>query len=276
MIRYLLAFTVFTLLWCSPALAVNFNHTEHLTYMDEVDCVPCHLEEAAEIVPADAVCLACHDQTFVDTVVKPGTKTHGLNWATNHRPFAKSQSADCASCHQQNFCLDCHTSGFADEQGDFGNNMINVHRGEFQVSHPIAARTNPQLCASCHEPEFCSECHARFAPADLALSSHRRGWSDLAVSPSAGAALHAQFTDAQCATCHPDSVLPSHQWSNQHAREARKNLASCQTCHPQGDICLKCHSARTGLMVNPHPKDWDDFKDRLEGASSGRTCRRCH
>lgn len=273
MIRYLLAFTVFPLLWCSPALAVNFNHTEHLTYMDEVDCVTCHLEGAAEIVPADAVCLACHDQTFVDTVVKPGTKTHGLNWATNHRPFAKSQSADCASCHQQNFCLDCHTSGFADEQGDFGNNMINVHRGEFQVSHPIAARTNPQLCTSCHEPDFCSECHARFAPADLALKSHRRGWSDL---EGATGVAHETFAANSCQSCHPGSVILGGNWSASHAREARKNLATCQACHPEGDICLTCHSTKSGLGINPHPKDWNDIKNRLENASSGRTCRKCH
>lgn len=271
MIRYLLAFAAFTLLWCSPALAVDFNHAEHLTYLDEGKCEACHAEGAAEIVPPESACLECHEQAFVDTVVTPGTKTHGLNWATNHRPFAKSPSADCAACHQQNFCLDCHTAGFADEQGEFGNNMANIHRGEFQVSHPIAARTNPQLCASCHEPDFCSECHARFAPADLAVTSHRRGFSDGTLG-----GLHASYNEAQCQTCHPDSVLPAHTWSNQHAREARKNLATCQACHPQGDICLKCHSARSGLMVNPHPKDWNDFSDRLEGASSGKTCRRCH
>lgn len=271
MIRYLLAFTAFTLLWCSPALAVDFNHTEHLTYIDDENCATCHLEGAAEIIPADSACLECHEQDFVDTVVKPGTKTHGLNWATNHRPFAKSPSADCASCHQQDFCLDCHKAGFADEQGDFGNNMINVHRGEFQVSHPIAARTNPQLCASCHEPDYCSDCHARFAPADLALDSHRRGFTDGTLGGA-----HAGFSAAQCQSCHIDSVLPTHTWSNKHAREARKNLATCQACHPQGDTCLKCHSATTGLRVSPHPDGWDDIAGNLERASGGKTCRRCH
>jgi hypothetical protein len=205
-------------------------------------------------------------------VVLPGTRTHGLSWATNHRPFAKNQTFDCAACHQQSFCLDCHKSGFANEMGDTGNNMINVHRGEFSVSHPIAARTNPQLCSSCHEAAFCSDCHARFAPADLALSSHRRGWSDIDVSGS----LHENFPADSCNTCHPDSVLPSHQWSASHSREARKNLATCQACHPDGDVCIKCHSAREGLGVNPHPEDWKDFSSRLDGASGGRTCKRCH
>ena len=41
-------------------------------------------------------------------------------------------------------------------------------------------------------------------------------------------------------------------------------------------ICLTCHSARTGLLVNPHPKDWGDIKNRLKNASNGKTCRKCH
>ncbi|MCF6178786.1 MAG: cytochrome C [Geopsychrobacter sp.] len=274
MTRYLLTVMGLTLLWCTPALAVDFNHTEHLTYLDEADCATCHIENAPEIVPADAVCLKCHDQGFVDSVVKPSPRTHGLNWPTNHRPFAKSKKIDCSACHQQSFCLDCHKSGFADEMGDLGNNMINVHRGEFQVSHPIAARTNPQLCVSCHEPDFCSECHARFAPADLAVKSHRRGWSDLSAGSSGPA--HETFTTSQCQNCHTNSVVFNGNWSGTHAREARKNLATCQACHPQGDICLKCHSARSGLRINPHPKDWDDISGRLNRASGGKTCRRCH
>jgi len=155
--------------------------------------------------------------------------------------------------------------------GDFGNALSNVHRSDFQVSHPIAARTDPQLCTSCHETRFCNECHEAFAPEDLAVESHRRGFSDGTLGGA-----HALFDDSQCATCHSDAVLPSHQWSSRHAREARKNLATCQTCHPEGDICLKCHSARNGLGANPHPADWNDISGRLAKASDGRTCRRCH
>jgi hypothetical protein len=274
MIPVLFTINFFAFLCCSVALAADFNHTEHLTYLDEVNCMTCHVEGAVEIVPAKSICLECHEQEFVDTVVLPGSKTHGMKWAINHRAFAKNKVYDCAACHQQNFCLDCHKSGFANEMGDPGNSLANVHRSEFSVSHPIAARTNPQFCSSCHEPNFCSECHARFEPVDQALSSHRRGWSDISLGESGPA--HAQFTESSCQNCHPNSVLPSHEWSNRHAREARKNLATCQACHPEGDICLKCHSAKSGLMVNPHPSGWDGIKDRLERASSGKTCRKCH
>ena len=50
--------------------------------------------------------------------------------------------------------------------------------------------------------------------------------------------------------------------------------ASCQACHPEGDVCLTCHSAKSGLRVNPHPKG---FKaDRIRSRSNNRSCRVCH
>ena len=47
-----------------------------------------------------------------------------------------------------------------DEMGELGNAMVNVHRSDFHVTHPIAARSDPQRCSSCHEPGFCQDCHA--------------------------------------------------------------------------------------------------------------------
>ena len=268
----LLSVTILWIAGASPAFSEVFNHAEHNVYVDGAACDTCHLEDDASIVPADKVCPQCHDQDFVDGVEYPALDLHGPVWGFGHRVAAKSDASDCAACHQQDFCLDCHKAGFADEQGSFSNDLANVHRGDFQVSHPIAARTDPQLCSSCHENDFCVDCHNAFAPADLALDSHRRGWSDITVSGAA----HANFTDSQCSSCHPDSVLPAHQWSISHAREARKNLATCQACHPEGEVCLTCHSARSGLRINPHPEDWGSLGDNLNRASGGRTCRKCH
>ena len=94
----------------------------------------------------------------------------------NHRAEAKGEAIDCSACHEQSDCLECHKSGFAHEQGSFGNNMINVHRSDFHVTHPIAARTDQNLCSSCHEPKFCSECHDSFRlrSGDIGSPSHRR------------------------------------------------------------------------------------------------------
>jgi hypothetical protein len=273
MIRILLLLNVGLLLGASTLWSADFKHDAHLAMAGDPPCVTCHVADAQEILPDSKVCLECHDQEFVDGVKLPGLVTHDPTWSLTHRGAAVAKSIDCAACHEQDYCLDCHKAGRADEMGNLGNTMTNVHRSDFHVSHPIAARTDPRLCSSCHEAKFCSDCHNQFNRADLSLSSHRRSWSDLAVSP-AGAA-HEQFKESQCQTCHPGSVLPTHQWSSNHAREARKNLVTCQACHPEGDVCLKCHSARSGLRINPHPRDWDDIKGRRERASSN-TCRKCH
>lgn len=271
MIRILLL-SVGLLLGASPLWSADFNHAQHQVKAGDPKCVTCHTEESQEILPEKKVCLDCHDQAYVDSAKLPGLVTHGVTWSLNHREAAVAKTIDCAACHEQDFCLECHKSGRADEMGTFSNSMTNIHRAEFSVTHPIAARTNPQLCNKCHENKFCVECHDEFKSNDLALESHRKGWSNIAVTGTP----HANFAPDSCQSCHTDSVLPAHEWSNSHAREARKNLATCQACHPDGDICLRCHSAQSGLGVNPHPRDWDDIKNRLKRASDGKTCRKCH
>ena len=275
MLRSLLILLTLSLLGATSALAAKFDHAAHNTYLDPLDCSACHLAGAKSIVPDLKVCLDCHDQAFVKEVTLPGQKTHGPVWPLNHRAAAKGNTPDCSACHQQSDCLTCHKAGFGDEMGAFGNQMVNVHRSDFSVSHPIVARTNQQLCASCHETKFCSDCHNSFAPADLAIASHRRGFTDGTLD-----GRHALFNDSDCTECHTSgSVIPSSTgWSASHAREARKNLATCQACHPDGNECIKCHgSSDRGLLgVNPHPKNWDDISGRLKRASDGKTCRKCH
>jgi len=274
MVRTLLTLALI-LVTSAPVLAVTFNHTEHNDYVEGSPCVTCHVEDAQSIVPEKSVCEECHDAEFADDVEYPSMTSHGPLWAFQHRAQAKGTAINCSQCHEQDFCLECHSNaGRADEQGELGNALGNVHRSDFQVSHPIAARTDPQLCSSCHETSFCNDCHDSFNRSDLAFKSHRRAWSDLKTSPSGSA--HSAFDESQCQGCHVNSVLFSHDWSGSHSREARKNLATCQACHPDGNICLKCHSAKSGLGINPHPADWGDINGRLKRASDGKTCRRCH
>jgi hypothetical protein len=142
-------------IYAGTALAIQFDHDEHMEYLvDDKECSACHKKDARMIVPAKDVCLECHEEDFYAGVTFAGTRTHGPVWSLNHRAPVKGGAVDCSACHEQQYCLECHKAGFADEMGEFGNNMINVHRSEFHVSHPIAARTDPQLCAGCHENRF--------------------------------------------------------------------------------------------------------------------------
>lgn len=267
----------------APLWAADFDHQAHVEeYAADADCSTCHVEGAKSIVPQKSVCAECHDAEMIADVSLPATKTHGPVWPLNHSEQAKGVSANCASCHEQDFCLECHASGFANEQGDFSNNMINVHRSDFSVSHPIAARADMQRCNACHEPRFCDECHEtwRFRSGDIGSPSHRRTF-DLGIANADIDVIHQGLSLSNntltCDTCHAGASMDFHSWSIGHAREARRSLATCQACHPDGDTCLKCHSAKGGVIgFNPHPKNWDDIKGNLEDASNGRTCRRCH
>jgi hypothetical protein len=279
-------FSLVLLLAAGVALAwaaTRFDHRAHLEeYIPGTSCDTCHLVGAEAIVPDKKVCLDCHDEAMAKEAKLPGTRTHGPVWALNHRSEAKGNAIDCAACHEQDYCLECHKSGFADEQGAFGNNMINVHRSDFHITHPIAARTDPQLCSSCHEPSFCRDCHDefRFRTGRASGPSHRRAFdlNPATDDPAVFNQIHQGVVATDCDVCHVNSTPPDlHTWSVGHGREARKSLATCQTCHPEGDICINCHSARAGAgQFNPHGSDWNDRKGRLERASNGKTCRKCH
>lgn len=227
-------------------------------------------KDFAKMEPRD--CNNCHKSSGV-------VENHGSFWMEEHRLYAEKYPNNCKDCHEQSFCLDCHTGGGIDRDLHVSTSgpdyMPKTHRTDFREIHPIKAMDDPRSCYRCHDAKrFCNECHSKFRPEDLRILSHRKGWSDLEVS--SGGPKHSVFNLSQCETCHPNSLLPKHQWSSAHAREARKNLTSCQTCHPDGNVCLKCHSARTGLKINPHPEDWGKIKGRLKDASNERTCIKCH
>ena len=216
-------------------------------------------------------CADCHKGSGV-------APTHGSDQMREHSFLARRVRKNCTDCHDQQFCLDCHKGGGINADLSISNYRVNyipkTHRTDWREIHPIKALDNPQTCYKCHDNRFCNECHSKFRGEDLMIQSHRRGFSD--ITAGAGGPAHSTFTTAQCQTCHPGGLLPQHQWSAAHAVEARRNLQSCQTCHSDGSICMTCHSARTGLMVNPHPRGWDSVKDNYKNKSKGKSCTKCH
>ena len=263
----------------APLWAASFDHEAHVEeYAADVGCGACHVEGAKSIIPSTSVCAECHDDEMDESCFR-ATQTHGPIWSLNHGSQAKGVSANCASCHEQSYCMECHTAGFAHEQGSYTNNMINVHRSDFSVSHPLAARADQQRCAACHESRFCSDCHDTwsFQTGDIGSPSHRRSF-DLGLVNSDIDSIHANINNTlACDACHSETTVDFHSWSVGHAREARRSLMTCQACHPEGETGLRCHSAKGGAYgFNPHPSNWDEISGNLEDASNGRTCRKCH
>ena len=173
---------------------------------------------------------------------------HDADWLRGHRTLAGKAGNNCVQCHTQSYCLDCHQGGGIDaklESDMFRRDYVpKSHRSDFISIHPIKALDNPQSCNRCHDQKYCNECHTRFPKGSLRIKSHL-------VSGS----------------------KQTYMWSSEHASEARRNLQSCQTCHPDGDVCLRCHSAKSGSGISPHPKSFkgNNIKDR-----SDRACVKCH
>lgn len=211
-------------LYVSQATAQKQPHKEYAE-MKISECNDCHKSEGAQV-------------------------NHDSDWIRYHRKVASKPDKNCAQCHDQSFCLDCHQGGGINQ--DFTVDTFNrdyipkSHRSDFVQIHPLKALDNPQNCYRCHDTNFCSDCHNRFPKGSFRIRSHM---------PSG---VNSQM----------------YNWTNEHSREAKRNLQFCQSCHPQGDVCLRCHSSKVGsARINPHPKN---FQGGNISSRTNRTCRNCH
>ena len=186
-------------------------------------------------------CSVCH-------VAEGVAPNHDADFSRGHSILSSKAGNNCAQCHQQAWCLDCHQGGGDGSKlsrDNFGRDYLpKSHRSDFISIHPIKALDNPQTCNKCHETKFCNECHSRFPMGTLRIKSHMM----LGLN---GQKYTAVF--------------------GEHATEARRNLQSCAACHPEGDVCIQCHSSG---KVRPHPRSWKaaNFKDR----TNEKICLKCH
>lgn len=239
--------------------------TSHKDYakMPIKECNECHKVEGLPLT---------HENDWA------GKHHQDSEWMGEHRSIAGKSQTNCIDCHAQSYCNECHSGGGVDvelRKQNFQRNYVpKSHRSDFIELHPLKARENPRTCDRCHVQRFCSDCHSKFQKNDLQFESHRRQFRDIKVS-SVGP-RHETFSETQCQTCHSGGIVPNHKWAADHGREARRNLQACQSCHSDGDVCMKCHSSRSGLKVSPHPRNWGGIKDNFKSRSNGRTCAKCH
>lgn len=189
-------------------------------------------------------CAECHKGSGV-------APNHGGGWLEIHRVFSANPDTVCWDCHDQRWCQDCHQGGGLSaelSQGQWKRDIEpKTHRSDWLSIHPIEARADPNSCERCHDRRDCQNCHGAIERGALTVKSHQRVGNTQVYT--------AGFPEP-------------------HASEARRELSSCQSCHPGGEVCLPCHSARAGLGVNPHPKDFN--AGRIRSRSNNRTCPVCH
>ena len=272
-----------------------FNHSFHLE-KQELDCENCHKGladveygiDSPEIFPAMAVCADCHN---VNEVAQTACESCHISTAEllpeshtvadfkrMHKFSAQQQNADCAMCHQQDFCGTCHeattvlgvTNTAADvytpysphtfKDGAKQQQISRVHDLNYQFTHGIDANDKSMDCTTCHNQEtFCTECHTSTG-GDVALGgfvpkSHTvNNWTTLGVGSGGG----------------------------EHAILARRNIESCASCHDtQGadPACLLCHNDPDGIQgTNPRTHEANFMRD-VKGdwmTDDGSVCFDCH
>lgn len=192
----------------------------HKTHLDQgVKCLVCHkgitkaVNTVAVHLPKMNRCQSCHRQKRVSdplTCRVCHTKqqdlkpiTHRLDWKHVHQFAAESNPKDCAQCHAQTYCEDCHE----------GKNLTHkTHPLNFEWNHAIEAKAGKTQCISCHEDEvFCIQCHQEM---NVMPPSHGRvGWVN--TIDGGQHKIEAEMDLETCIACHGDY----------------KNYPSCFRCH---------------------------------------------
>lgn len=188
-----------------PAVAPRRTSTAqkfpHKTHLDRgLECAECHgnTAEAEPHIPSMTLCRSCHETAsdLADCAVCHAASeplvpvSHTNNWRSYHATVAHAEQGDCASCHTQKDCQDCHN-------GD--NVRPRVHRLNFLFNHGVEARGKEMDCATCHEDAgFCQSCHQerRVMPRDHS----RADWVE-----REGGGRHAEegrFDLETCVGCH--------------------------------------------------------------------------
>ncbi len=252
-------------------------------------CVDCHQPGTEHLAVADQQCATCH-LPLAEATALPVSRVRDFPAPPSHREpdfalagharlasvrppdGASGVAASCATCHAQNFCLNCHVNGpeVVAIQALKPDQRSLVHRASFTAppshdaqnfaaAHGRQAQRNPASCATCHTQPSCAACHV--APAPRAVTAmHLPG-----PGRAPGALLERRPPASHTV-----------EFREGHAGEARVAARSCSSCHVRED-CLACHRPDPGQPSggNYHPAG---FLTNHPSAAFARqtSCSDCH
>lgn len=126
---------------------------------NSLECQSCHREQS--------FCLDCHQRSRLSDLSpndNPGVLVHPRGWVNNivggekpgpnhHKWQAQRNIRTCASCHQENTCVKCHS---ARDVPGFGVtpkfNKVNPHPADFATRCGTMLAANKGMCSKCHDP----------------------------------------------------------------------------------------------------------------------------
>lgn len=254
-------------------------------------CVDCHQPGTEHLATADRQCATCHLTLAQATGLSrsevagfPVPASHGapdFNYRA-HGPLAEARGPDgrmtvaasCATCHAQNFCINCHVNApevpaiqaLAPDARSLAHGFTfgpppSHEAPNFTAVHGREAARATTSCATCHTQPSCTTCHVGPAPPRPVGAMH---------PPAPGRA-------AGASTLRRAPASHTRAFTEGHGPEATAAPRACATCHVRED-CLSCHRpdlAQPAGGGNYHPTG---FLARHPASAYARqtACGDCH
>lgn len=274
------------------ARAIIFSHKAH-TEGENLECTTCHpgLDKVAysgpSNMPSMETCARCHnDQQVTNACEACHVSLAGLvppdhlvsNFTREHKRMSRMGALEfeCATCHTQTFCADCHGAADLLQFGAGPTLQVDpsprgspsdrpqqmkltlAHDLNYRFTHGVDANQRATDCYTCHsEQEFCAPCHQA---GDITTNAFRPAWhngADFAtVGRGTGGGRHADF--------------------------ARRDLQSCISCHDVEGMdatCVSCHVDGDGIRgTDPrtHPPGFQEGEHGPWHENAGASCYNCH
>lgn len=272
-----------------------FNHKIHLADQ-ATNCESCHkgLSEveyswqAPNAHPSMETCYTCHNDKTVASNACEGCHISTANlipenhkvvsFTKMHKFAAQEFNANCAMCHDNQSCDDCHTAtvGITETntlkdfyQPYYPSNFVDgakvqainrVHELNYRFTHGMDSKGKTSECQTCHQIEsFCVECHQSetedFAMSGIVPSSHLNpNFKTIGVGSGGG----------------------------EHAILAKRDIERCISCHDVNGAdptCITCHVDNDGIKGTNPKTHAADFMHSDEGdwhTDYSSICYNCH
>jgi hypothetical protein len=227
-----------------------------------------HPEAAKTLMPK---CIMCHGEpkaTFFCDDCHHGKKVNwtfdkAVPWSTQHAATVTKNGIDScfASCHKQEFCLDCHTrTKPLPTSHKAGNWLHRANPDPFAKDKAVHAKNAASIksCEICHGAggtgsAFCMSCHSIPMPhAGDFKKFHSKTGRD---NPKMCQNCH-QFKEI-CSNCHHVGSTVAGPWQALHAAEVNKSggTGCFKACHKK-DFCVACHTKLKALPATHKQAGW--------------------
>jgi len=271
---------------------LKFSHAKHAIHIN--DCMACHAGSETRRVgtAGHAACVNCHveaDENWqprqdclmchADTAPRHAGRSPRPNYARAIFDHENHMQVGCSTCHgdvnqarrfrhvnypRMEDCLECHHPGLTktyDADCRLCHSELtsrvrpdNHHQPNWEFVHGGMSRSDPQLCARCHDQaNDCEECHSRKRPRShtAAFRFKTHGFHAMSNPVSCEACHHREQNF--CSECHSRTEPLSHT-----AAFKGRPWLHCAGCHlplDDGNRCAVCHKGdpHRNVIASPPP-----------------------